>query len=197
MFKLSDDDSWSTELEGKKLKKRGMRPDGEKLQIDVDSPALMEQVDVEQGQEFFTDRELQKENGEDREERLKKERLAARQQQLQLQKDQQQQQRVALRQDNPNLKMREAETGVMLSQNKGKPFIDTDFRQHGHSTHNTGIVHQAAEALKDGAEAVATVLVSGNSSKEASLPEPSKGLEGSIPATKLPDIRNKTHEMGM
>ena len=194
---MSDDDSQSTQLEGKKLKKRGAYMEGQLLEIEKDSPALMEEQEIEAGQEYFTDRELGKENEEERGERLKREMAAARQQQLELQK-QQQQQRLAQRIDDPNLKLDEIQQGIMQSQNKGQKTIKNQFNmlKNGEKPQESEHLSKDEKPLKKTDMAVAHVLLGDNDknlnfSDDIKLAEKAKT---SIPATRVQDVRDKSQE---
>lgn len=208
MFKLSDDDAYSTQLEGKKLKNRGARMDSHKLEIDKSGPALMQEVEVEQGQEFFIEREYGEEGVEEREDRLKKEMAAARRAQQELQKQQQPQQELAKtgqNRNNPNLKIDAIETGVMLSQNKGEPVIETQRNvQLNEGTGRGGIEPNTQEAGLRKTDLAATNAVLGpENTKNLDMADDKKlaqkSEQKSIPAQALPDVRggNKDQGMGM
>lgn len=169
MFDLSDDDSFSTQLEGKKLKNRGAKIEGdgstmgsEELDISGNTPVIGDD-EIETGQEFFTEREIEPETEEERDERLKKEITAA--------KLQQSEQDKSLQNDklkNPNLELSKIENGIMLSQNDGKAVNESKFRQHGPETD---------EDRKD---------------QQKMLEKTDSKDDRSIAAKMLPDIRGKS-----
>ena len=201
MFNLSDDDSFSTQLEGKKLKGRGARLENSYknsplLEIEEDSPGLMEEAGPEEGQEYFTDRDLGEEGKEEREERLKKEIAAARRSQLELQKQQGRKQKIEQGIDDPNLKLDEIEQGVMQSQNKGEKTIETQFKQQGQE--------ETARASKDAGKdsdlrktdvVAVSALLGADNVKNLDLGDDKKLAQKaeskSIPAQMLPDVRGK------
>lgn len=118
---LNGDDSNSTQLEGKKLKDRGAvlaEKNGRQLEIEVDDPALEEQIG--EGSEYFAPIEYvsgEKENFRDREERQRREQETIRLQTKQ-QTDKQAQARKKI---DPNQKLDKIEQGIANSQNDGAP----------------------------------------------------------------------------
>jgi len=117
---LGSDDANSTQLTGKKLKERGVLftdKDGHLVEIAVDSPSL--ELESEQEQEFFVQTEYgeEKETEHEREERKKREMLAAKFD------NKQQYQKVEIKeknQGNPNLKLDKIEQGIENSQHDGR-----------------------------------------------------------------------------
>ncbi len=196
MFDLSDDDSFSTQLEGKKLKDRGARMDSSfidapQLEIDKDAPGLMGEVEIEKEREFFTDRSEGKENEEERGERLKKERLSARKAQLELR--QTKQQRTDQKIDDPNLKLDEIEQGVLQSQNKGEKTIETQFKQHEETKESSDRARSSKEEpLRKTDVVAASALLGPDNIKNLNLDDDKKLAEkSSVPAKNLPDVRGK------
>ncbi len=200
---LNGDDDNSTKLEGKKLKKRGVVIDGELIEIDTDSPGVGQDREKETRQ-FFTEREYDKgESEEEREERLKKEKLAT----LRLQQEQlKQQQKIQEKEQvqNPNKRLDKIEQGVMLSQNRGKPVQELEFKHDGvavsrekNESPGTSVKDTPLEKKNDLAGAYFLVgdNVKNLDFKDQVPPGISEqkkyDLEHSVPATKVPDIREQ------
>jgi hypothetical protein len=199
---MSDDDANSTQLEGKKLKKKGVVIDGQYLEITENSPALMEEVELDEGQEYFIEREYAGiENGEEREERMEKERVAALK--INQQKQEQQQQQQVLQ--NSTEQVNKIERGMMLSKNKGRPVDETQFRREGPAAiiERNDAIDKASSSQKNDLPA-AHFLVGDNVDKlDFKDSPPTKqdvqkyDLKNSVPAQKLPDVRDKGEERGI
>lgn len=199
---MSDDDANSTQLEGKKLKKRGVIIDGIYLEITEDSPALMEDLELEDEREFFREREFYgRESGEEREERMEKERVAALK--INQRKQEQQQQQQVLQ--NSTEQVNKIERGMMLSKNKGRPVDEMQFRREGPASVLNGndAVEKASVSQKNDLPAE-HFLLGGNVDKldfKSSPPTKDEvqkyGLQNAVPAQKLPDIRNNGEERGV
>lgn len=173
MFDLSDDDANSTKLTGKKLKNRGVVMEGQHLAIYEDGPEVGIDAEKEQeGQEFFQDREYGKENEQAKDERLKKEMLAAKkvqQDQAKLQQQNQQQQA----QKNPTEAANKVQDGIELSQNEGRP-VTRDVDQKAQMKEAIGELHQGHKLT----------------------PEQAANLQNAVPANRVQDQReNKGLEL--
>lgn len=195
---MSDDDANSTQLEGKKLKKKGVVIDGQYLEITENSPALMEEVELDEGQEYFIEREYAGiESGEEREERMEKERVAALK--INQQKQEQQQQQQVLQ--NSTEQVNKIERGMMLSKNKGRPVDETQFRREGPAAiiERNDAIDKAASSQKNDLPAE-HFLIGENTDKldfKQSPPSKDEALKYSVPAQKLPDVRDKGEERGI
>ena len=193
---LSDDDRFSTQLEGKKLKNRGAALDSQKLDITKDSPLVGEDgVEVE-GQEYFVEREFgEAENSVEREERLKRERLeAVRAQQTNVEYQQQQQIGGRLI-NNPNLRTDGISKNILEAKGKNDPTLEMEQKQGMDKQEKLDMKNETqvkmvkAEIQENGAQN----LSSDTKQMAEALPKDQKvALERSIPARDLPDVRDKT-----
>ncbi len=203
MFTLSDDDSQSTQLEGKKLKNRGVKTDkwsieSEELEIDENTPGLLDGQGIDDGQEYFIERELGQENEQEREERLKRELQAARRQQQEMQK---QQQRDISRE--PMQQYQANERAMMQSRNKGKPTTEIAQKMNPNQEEVREAVQEQAKEQKElkKTDVVGAAAVLGKDNiKNLDLSDDKKLAEqakGSIPATQVPDIRSGGKDQGL
>ena len=193
---LSDDDRWSTQLEGKKLKGRGV---AHKEEYYVDELLEIDE-EIEREQEFFVDEELTQhvETEQEREERLKMELEAARRAQQELEKQMQRDQF-----KDPNTRLNKIEKGVILSQNEGNAVTDVKFKEKGQEV----LKEERKEAMKVGQEKSTDLTgasfalgdnVKNLDFKGQDAPDKSElqkhNLENSVPATRVQDVRSKGPE---
>lgn len=202
---MSGDDANSTQLEGKKLKKRGVVVDGKYLHIEEDSPALMEDLSVDEGPEYFIERDFDsKESPEEKAERLKKEKFAA--QLLQKELAKQQIQQTPTQAKDPNLKLDEIEQGLIQSQNEGKPINENKFKMEEKqlSKDEKKELDPSEKGSSRKNDLAGAYMAIGDNVKTLDFKDaiPSVGdqkkydLEKSIPAQQLPDVRDKAAEKG-
>lgn len=197
---MSDDDANSTQLEGKKLKKRGVvEIDGKFLEITEESPALMEELELDDEREFFREREYAgTETDQEYEERIEKERVASLK--INQQRQEQQQQQQALQ--NSTEQVNKLERGMMLSKNKGRPIDEMEFRREGPAAviNRDNAIDQAASEKKNDLPAAHFLLGDNADKLDFKQNPPTKDevqkydLKHSVPAQKLPDVRDKGHE---
>ena len=174
MFDLSSDDANSTKLTGKKLKNRGVVMEGQHLAIYEDGPNVGIDAEMEQeGQEFFQDREYGKENEQEKDERLKKEMLAARKTQQDQTKQQQQQSQLENGAQETTEKLNKVQDGIDLSQNEGRPVV-RDIDQKAEMKQAIGELHKGHKLT----------------------PEQAANLQNAVPAHRVQDQReNKGLEL--